>query len=319
MEKHLSKPLVSVITVNFNQAEVTCQLLESIRKQDYRNLEVIVVDNASRENPAEMLEKRFPEAVFVRSERNLGFAGGNNLGIQKARGDYFFFINNDTELPDGCLQKLLDLFLEVPKLGAVSPRILYFPTEKGQKNIIQYAGTTPVHPLTARNITIGWGEEDKGQYAVATPTAYVHGAAMLVPRRVCDRAGLMAEDFFLYYEELDWAERIRKTGYEIWVEPNAHIFHKESLTVSKMGALKTYYINRNRVYFMRRHIGGWRLTAFFAFLFLVTVPKNLVTFLLKGEFSNARAFLQGIFWNFTPAEKSISSPNKFEKIRLSMA
>ena len=310
----MKKPLVSIISVNFNQTEVTCQMLESVRRQDFQDIEVIVVDNASRESCAATVRDRFPEVKIVESVRNLGFAGGNNLAVREAQGDYFFFINNDTELPEGCIRKLMDLVKKTPDLGAVSPKILYFPEKNAQTNTIQYVGTTTVHPLTARNITIGHGEEDHGQYAVATPTAYVHGAAMLVPRTVCERAGLMLEDFFLYYEELDWSERIRRAGFSIWVEPNAHIFHKESLTVAKMGALKTYYLNRNRVWFMRRHSGGWRLGFFYAFLWLVTVPKNLLAHLFRGEFANARAFLQGVWWNFDPFPPR--TPNQFEKLRL---
>ncbi len=311
----MKKPLISIISVNFNQTEVTCQMLESVQRQDFRDIEVIVVDNASKESCAATVRERFPEVKIIESARNLGFAGGNNLAVREAVGDYFFFINNDTELPDGCIQKLVDLAEKTPDLGAVSPKILYFPEKKARTNtIIQYVGTTTVHPLTARNITIGHGEEDHGQYAVATPTAYVHGAAMLVPRTVCEKAGLMVEDFFLYYEELDWSERIRRAGFSIWVEPDAHIFHKESLTVAKMGALKTYFINRNRVWFMRRNHGGLKLWFFYAFLWLVTVPKNLISHLLRGESANARAFLQGVWWNFDPFPPR--SPNKFEQFRL---
>jgi GT2 family glycosyltransferase len=320
----MKNPLVSIISVNYNQTEVTCQMLESVQAQDYQNIEVIVVDNASKVRAAATIRARFPSVRVIESDRNLGFAGGNNLAVKEARGDYFFFINNDTELPQWCLRRLLDLFENKPKLGAVSPKILYFPettdpnTQKhghsNTQNIIQFAGTTPVHPITARNSTIGSGEIDLGQYAVPTPTAYVHGAAMLVSREVCEKAGLMAEDFFLYYEELDWSARIRRAGFELWVEPRAHIFHKESLTVSKMGALKSYFINRNRVYFMRRNFGGIKLFGFYAFLWLVTVPKNVFLHLIRGEFANARAFLQGIWWNFNPFPSN--SPNKFERIRM---
>lgn len=311
------KPLVSIISVNFNQTAVTCAMLDSIRRQDYQNIEVFVVDNGSTESPEELLAFNYPEVRFIRSARNLGFAGGNNLAVRQARGEYLFFINNDTELPDGCISKLLDLFLEVPNLGAVSPKILYFSEKEGQLPIIQYAGTTPVSPLTARNRTIGWGQPDSGQFTQPAPTAYVHGAAMMVPRSVVERAGAMAEEFFLYYEELDWSERIRQAGFAIWVEPRAHIFHKESLTVAKMGAMKSYFLNRNRVHFMRRNFRGPRLAVYYAFLWLVTVPKNLLLFAVRGEWANARAFFQGVCWNFNPPASRLVPRNRFEKIRAS--
>ncbi len=298
--------MVSIITVNFNQLSVTCDLLESIRRQDFQNLEVIVVDNASRENPAAHLAAHFPEVKFIRSEKNLGFAGGNNLGIREATGDFLFFINNDTELSVGCVQKLVDLLSENPKIGMVSPLILYF----SEKTKIQYAGMTAVNPLTARNRTVGQMETNLGQFSKPEKTAYAHGAAMMMPRSVLQKVGEMPDDFFLYYEELDWCEQIRRAGFEIWVEPRAHIFHKESLTVSKLGALKTYFLNRNRVLFMRRNFGGGlRILPFYLFLFFVAMPKNALQFLLRGETDNLKAFLQGVFWNFFPHK------NQFENMK----
>jgi GT2 family glycosyltransferase len=301
-----SRPLVSIITVNFNQTEVTCALLDSIRRQDYRNVEIFVVDNGSRENPALVFLEKYPEVKFIRSEQNLGFAGGNNLAVKQAKGDFIFFVNNDAELTGGCIERLLALFGQVPDLGIVSPLICYAPSVErtdSYKNdkkggIIQYAGMTWVNPLTGRNKTIGNKEMDKGQFIEPQPTAYAHGAAMMISRRVLEQVGLMDEGFFLYYEELDWCERIRRAGFSVWVEPHACVYHKESLTVAKLGALKTYYLNRNRVWFMRRNYGGWRLAVFFVFLFLVTIPKNVLLYLLRGETENLKAFLRGVWWNF---------------------
>ncbi len=305
----MQKPLVSIITVNFNQTDATCALLDSIRRAacpdssgDYRNVEIFVVDNGSRENPAQVFSEKYPAVKFIRSEQNLGFAGGNNVALKQAKGDFLFFVNNDAELTEGCIERLLVLFEQVPDLGIVSPLICYFRTDNQQRttnnDIIQYAGMTRVNPFTGRNRTIGNKEPDKGQFAEPQPTAYAHGAAMMVSRRVLEQVGSMDEGFFLYYEELDWCERIRRAGFSVWIEPRARVYHKESLTVEKLGALKTYYLNRNRVWFMRRNYGGWRLAIFCVFLFLVTIPKNVLLYLLRGEMENLKAFLRGIWWNF---------------------
>ncbi len=297
-----SPPLVSIITVNFNQSDATCALLDSIRRQDFQNLEIFVVDNGSLENPAQVFLEKYPEVKFIRSEQNLGFAGGNNLALQQTKGDFLFFVNNDAELTEGCIERLLSLFEKVPDLEIVSPLICYFRTNNEQpatnNDIVQYAGMTRVNPFTGRNRTIGNKEPDKGQFAEPQPTAYAHGAAMMVSRWVLEQVGSMDEGFFLYYEELDWCERIRKAGFSVWVEPRARVYHKESLTVEKLGTLKTYYLNRNRVWFMRRNYGGWRLAVFYVFLFLVTIPKNVLRYLLRGETENLKAFLRGIWWNF---------------------
>jgi GT2 family glycosyltransferase len=299
------QPLVSIITVNYNALEVTCELLNSIRNNTYTHVETIVVDNASEENPEGFLKKHYPEVKFIRNEQNLGFAGGNNPGIRASSGDFLFFLNNDAELTESAIETLLALFGSVPHLGAVSPKICFHKNGTDGRDVIQYAGTTPVHPLTARNRTIGAGQIDTGQYMEAKPTAYAHGAAMMVSREVIEKVGGMSESFFLYYEELDWCEQIRRAGYRIYVEPRACIYHKESYTVSRNNVLKTYYITRNRLFFMRRNRKWWQWAAFCAFLFLVTLPKNLLVFAARGEWQHAIAFLKAIRWNFS-GNKNIS-------------
>lgn len=294
------QPLISIISVNYNSLDVTCEMIESVRSNSYRNVEVIVVDNASEENPGGFLKKHYPEVIFIRSEQNLGFAGGNNLGIREASGDFLFFLNNDAELTDGSLESLLALFEEFPRAGIASPKICYYNAEPGsQPDVIQYAGTTHVHPLTARNSTLGEGQNDEGQFTEVNHTAYAHGAAMMVPRKLLDEVGGMSEEFFLYYEELDWCEQIRRAGYEVFIEPNAKIYHKESYSVNKISTLKTYYLNRNRIFFMRRNREGWQVMMFWLFLVFFTLPKNALLFILKGDFKNLGAFLKAIRWNLS--------------------
>ncbi len=287
-------PLVSIITVNYNQTALTLALLQSIALQDFRDVEVIVVDNGSIEDPGAAIAAHFPGVVYVRCATNLGFAGGNNRGIGHACGRYLFFINNDTEVPEGCIATLVAWAEAHPECGAVSPMIYYFPAEK---KLIQYAGMTAVSPITARNATLGAGQLDSGQFDRPFLTAYTHGAAMLVPRAVLEQVGPMHEQFFLYYEELDWCTRIQRAGYEIWVQPQATIAHKESASVGANSPLKTYFLHRNRMLFMQRnHRAG--IVGFYAYMLAVALPKNLLRFALKKDWPNARALLQATAWFF---------------------
>jgi GT2 family glycosyltransferase len=303
-----TQPLISIITVNYNGLNLTIELLNSIIKLSYKNLEIFVVDNASKESPQAYLTEHFPEVKFIRSDLNLGFAGGNNLAARKAQGEFIFYINNDAEITEGCLEKLVAMFDKRPKLGIVSPLICYFNESKGASgDLIQYAGMTQMNPLTARNSTIGEKTRDTGQYAEAVPTAYAHGAAMMISRKATEKVGLMFDNFFLYYEELDWCERIRKAGFEIYVEPRARIYHKESATVGAASTLKTHYINRNRIYFMRRNYGGLGFVAFVLFLTFVAIPKNLLSFFIKGAFDHIKAFIKAVIWNVKDA---FSTPSK---------
>jgi GT2 family glycosyltransferase len=297
------KPLVSIIAVNYNGQKVTREMIDSIRNNSYSNIEIIVVDNASEVSPKAYLNENYKEVKVIESSKNLGFAGGNNLGIKESNGDFLFFLNNDAELTNGVIESMLELFEQVPKLGIVSPKICFYKTGSDKKSdpyspdILQYVGSTEVHNLTARNRTIGYLESDLGQYQTAKPTAYAHGAAMMVSRSVIEKVGMMPEAFFLYYEELDWCEQIRRVGFEIYIQPKAKVYHKESWSVKKTSGLKTFYINRNRILFMRRNRHIWQMIGFCLFFLFLTVPKNTIVFLLKGDFLNIQAFYKSIFWN----------------------
>lgn len=296
----VDQPLVSIISIDYNQPEVTREMLDSVRRMSYPNLEVIVVDNASRENLQDEFNRDYPEVIYIRSEENLGFSGGNNLGINASHGEYLFFVNNDTELIDGCIETLITAFQQNTQLGAISPLIYHHPDfHQTQGELIQYAGTTPVSPYTARNKTIGSGEVDQNQFREARETPYTHGAAMMIPRHVIAKVGMMPEVFFLYYEELDWCEKIRKAGYQIYIDPRAKIYHKESVSVGKMSTLKTYYLNRNRVLFIRRNYPAGQQWLFALFLIFITFPKNVILYALKGQWDHARAFIRAIFWHRT--------------------
>ena len=309
-------PLISIITVNYNGLDLTVELLNSIQKLSYPALEIFVVDNASKASPQSHLQEFFPEVKFIRSDTNLGFAGGNNLAARQAKGEFLFFINNDAEITEGCLEKLVVLFEKRPKLGIVSPLICYFNESKGASaDLIQYAGMTQMNALTARNSTIGEKIRDSKQFADAMPTAYAHGAAMMISKKAMNKVGLMFEDFFLYYEELDWCERIKHAGFEIYVEPSARIYHKESATVGALSTLKTYYINRNRIYFMRRNYGGLNFVAFVFFLIFIAIPKNILGFLLRGQFDHVKAFVKAVFWNVKDWFSKIYKQNSNEQRR----
>jgi GT2 family glycosyltransferase len=218
---------VSVITVNYNHSHVTEELLHSIStKNTYPFLEIIVVDNGSKQDPTTAWKVKYPGVTFIRSDENLGFAGGNNLGIKHAVGDYFFLVNNDTEFTEMLGEKLIATLESDEKIGMVSPKIHYYD----KPGMLQYAGYTNMNYFVARNKCIGQFENDNGQYDGLTgETGFAHGAAMMVKREAVERAGMMAVNYFLYYEEMDWCEHIKHAGYSVWVNLQALIYHKESV------------------------------------------------------------------------------------------
>ncbi|MBT4730195.1 MAG: glycosyltransferase family 2 protein [Bacteroidetes bacterium] len=287
-----SEPLVSVITLNYKNESITLDFLKSIHKITYPKIEVIVVDNSSAFYP-EKLTSNYPKIKLIISKENLGFAGGNNLGLNIANGELILFINNDTEVEKDFLEPLVKRIQSDNNIALVSPKICFFH----DKNVIQYAGFSDLKHFILRNKTIGLGQIDNGDFDQPTSTYFPHGAAMLTSREKINVCGPMDDRFFLYYEEMDWGLRFRKAGYLIFYEPASKIYHKESLSTGQNSPLKTYFLNRNRMFYLRKHFKGFQLNAGIIFLLFVVFPKNLLIFLLKIQFKHAHSLIRAVNWN----------------------
>lgn len=282
--KSMKTPKVSIVTVNYKQRAVTCELLDTIAALSYPNLETIVVDNAQEHDDRHIYRIHLPNVKVINVAENIGFAGGNNLGIQQAEGEYIFLLNNDTEIHEGLIESLLESLMDNMQIGAISPILKYYDAP----DKIQFAGFTEVNALTGRNNLI-----QKQPEALLTDTAYFHGAAVMIPKRVIDKCGLMPEEYFLYYEELDWSRIIKEQGYELKVRADVSVLHKESISTGKNSPLKVYYQNRNRVQFMRK-TGGKSWMFFITFFLLISAPKNLFQHLINNEYKHLNAFLSAL-------------------------
>lgn len=281
--------LLSIITINFNGLKETIALLDSIPFD--KDIEIIVVDNASKEDEATILENKYPHITVIRSPQNLGFAGGNNLGYKYSHGKYIFFVNNDTEFQgEWNISKLIQRMEENDCIAITCPKIRFFWGSQP----VQFAGYTPLSKLTLRNHSIGFGEEDEGQYDSPHPTPYAHGAAMLVRRKAIEQVGLMPECYFLYYEELDWSMMFTRMGHEIWYDPSLTIFHKESQTTGQGSPLRSYYITRNRLLLSKRNQNNpYKALSYFYLIIIVSV-KDIFNYIIHKCPQNAKAVKNGI-------------------------
>ncbi|OKZ17362.1 MAG: glycosyl transferase [Butyricimonas synergistica] len=263
------QPDISIITINYNGLEETCQLIESLQQypQDC-SYELIVVDNGSIQNEALLLQKKYPEVHVIRSEQN---------------------INNDTLVTANDLKYLYERLYSSPVIGAVSPKIKFaFPPQH-----IQFAGFTPLSKYTLRNRTIGYNETDEGQFDIPQETSYLHGAAMMIKREVIEQVGRMPEIYFLYYEEMDWCTQMSRQGYQLWYEPRCTIFHKESRSTGQDSPLKTYYLTRNRLLYAWRNRQGRTLYISILYQLLMANPKNITMHLLHGRLLQVEAIFKG--------------------------
>jgi len=288
-------PLISVITVNYNQTEVTAEFLRSFEKITYPSTEIFIVDNASPIDDSDRLKTDFPYINLIKSDKNLGFAGGNNLALTHCKGKHILFINNDTEVEAGFLEPLVEVLENDSKIGMVSPKVQYFHT----KDTLQFAGFTDFNMMTIRNFAIGFGEVDTGQYNHIKETGSIFGAAMLVPMRVIEDVGMMTHIFFLYYEEHDWAAHIERAGYKIYYQGNSLVLHKESISTVKDSPFQIYYLNRGRILFARRNTNGIKRLITLLYLYFVSAPCISIGFIMRKRFDLMWAYWKAVWWNLT--------------------
>jgi GT2 family glycosyltransferase len=291
---------LSIVTVNYNGLKDTCELIDSIPCDD--SIEIVVVDNGSATDEAAILEQQYSDANkttlhkyhpnfrVIRSAKNLGFAGGNNLGIKATRGEYLYLVNNDTIFHPFVIDPLIKRLQSSPSIAIVCPKIRF----AWSNYPIQFAGFTPLSKITLRNSSIGYGEKDHGQYDTPHPTPYAHGAAMMVSRKAIEKVGPLPECYFLYYEELDWSLMFARAGYEIWYEPAAVIYHKESRSTGNGSPLKTYYITRNRFIFAFRNFPFRSRIKTYGYLTFIVAIKDILSHLVHGKFTHCGAIFRGI-------------------------
>ena len=295
-----SSPDISFITICYNGFKDTCELIESLHKKlKSVSYEIIVVDNASREDEAAKIHELYPTVISIRSNENGGFSGGNNIGIRAAKGKYIFLINNDTYIESDEIAYLVERLESRPEIGGVSPKIRFaFPPQH-----IQFAGFTPLTKITLRNNMLGFDCPDDGSYDTPHPTPYLHGAAMIIKREVIEKIGMMPEIFFLYYEELDWSTSMTRAGYELWYEPRCTVFHKESQSTGQFSKLRTFYMTRNRLLYTRRNRKGAQRLLSILYQSTIAAGKNSLQFALKGRFDLFATVWKGVVRSF-----SVTSP-----------
>lgn len=239
--------------LNYNGLEVTLDCLSSLESVVWECLTTIVVDNGSTDGSADAIAERYPRVELIRCAFNLGFAEGNNVGLRRALelgADYVFVLNNDTIVADDAVTELVAEAARRPDAGALCP-LVYFADPP---DLIWCAGATfdPRKGYSGR--MTGYREPDRGQYSTVREVERAPGAAILVPRQVLERVGLLDGDLFLYYEDVEWSLRIRRAGYMILLIPSACVWHKVSVTAGgEHSPTAAYYGTRNHLEVCARH------------------------------------------------------------------
>ena len=254
------KPEISIVIVSWNTRDLLRACLKSIyATMDEIAFEVIVVDNASEDGSAEMVESEFPEATLIRSESNLGFAAGCNLGLRKATGRFLMILNSDAELTAGAVSRMLDFMERRPDAGLVGPKLvspdgtLQINGQRFPTLAREILGVIRAQKLIPGVATLGWGREDFDRDAEVDSLA---GACMLVRREVVEQVGLLDERFFMYFEDVDWCRRTKRAGWKIYYLGEAQIVHGWACSSAKQGIVRSHeLLHRSRYLYFRKHHG----------------------------------------------------------------
>lgn len=251
---------VFIVIVHFNNSKDTYECLNSLRQIKSKKIQIscIVVDNGSKE------KFRDDEVIIITNKQNLGFSGGNNVGISYAldhNADYILLLNNDTLVDENLVDELVSCIDSDPAIGIAVPKIYFakgyeFHKERYKNNelgkVIWYAGGG-VDWKNVIGFHRGVDEVDHGQYERREITEFATGCCMLVKREVIKKIGMLDERYFLYYEDSDFSQRVIKAGYKIMYTPKAFLWHKNAGSAGGSGsALQDYYISRNRMLFGMR-------------------------------------------------------------------
>jgi len=273
--------------------DVTAECIESLLRQDYPSVTILLVDNASPDGAGARMRERYPQIRHLDTGANLGYTGGNNRGIRAALdggADFVLVLNNDTVLDVRCVSLLVETALTGGRVGAVAPKILYHADPSriafagGDHSMLRAAG------LHRRMLQ----RDDPTEAARAEDITFVTGSCFLMPAAAARDMGGFRDDFFMYCEDVDLSLRLRRTGYRLLYQPAARVLHREPMGRALATPFAAYHRDRNRRRVVRAHYSPLQRLAFAAW-FYPTRCVRVFQYLLRGDARGARAVVAGTF------------------------
>jgi GT2 family glycosyltransferase len=305
----LDRPRVAAIVLNYNGREVTLQALASLVAMDYPACDLIVVDNGSSDGSYEAVAAAFPRVVQVRTEENLGPAGGANLGMRRALAggcDYLLILNNDIEVASDFVSRLVEVAESAPEVGIVGPKgYFYWDRER----IWSAGGRLPFREAATKER--GFRQLDRGQFDRDAEVDYVNGCAMLVKREVVETVGLWDPIYHLSVEDADFCMRAKRAGYRCFYAHRARLWHMVSTSTGGYRAGKTFQTGRSTAIFFRRHAtAAQKLKA--SVWVVGSLPFAFLRELARGNqgavIAKARGFLAGLRTPLAPPPGAVEDP-----------
>ncbi|VVB80600.1 Glycosyltransferase AglI [uncultured archaeon] len=286
------KGLVSLIIINYNGGRVTLECIESILKQDYKKIEIIVSDNGSKDDSIQQIKKRFPKVLILELGENKGYAGGINEGLKRSSGEYIIVMNNDLILRKNTITEIIKRKEEADIFGVKN----YYVSRPDTL----WATGVKLNRLIMKAKLVGTMEKDVGQYD-KTNFEHLVGSFLFIKRKVFDKIGGFDEDIFCYYEETEFQERARRNGFRILFVPKATLLHHVAYSSGGGSNVTTdYYLVRNRGKFIRKYQVWYLKPVAYSSLLVETILrpiKQIAKFKFRGSLNSWRGFfdfLKGI-------------------------
>ena len=306
-------PRVAIVVLNWNGLKVLEDCIRSIYTLRYTPVEVIVVDNGSRDGSVKMVQQAFPECILIQNKENLGFAKGNNQGIALAlerRNDYVMVLNNDTLMDAESLTCLVERAESDPRIAAVSPKI-YFADPSDR---LWFAGGTFSY-WKGRNGHVGYRQKDCPTWNVPGEAQFASGCGLLASRRAWQEVGSFDESLFCYAEDLEWSLRAQRLKFKLFYEPRAVVWHRESFSTlsNKWQASQAYYSTRNPMVVMWKQGRWWHWLTFLPYHAALSC-KRVAQALSRGDWLSVVKIIQG-FRDF-PTVARQGKPSQDKKVAL---
>ena len=294
----INKLSIAVILVNWKKYNLTSKCIDSLNKSNYKNFKIILVDNEYSEKSLIDLRNKHKELIVFKEKNNLGFAGGNNIGIRYALEndyDYIMLLNNDTEVKENFILPLVERIERDHSLGAVQPLILNF----SNKSIIWNAGgkLNKFLGLTSTRLN---NNKLNSSIVFNDFTDWISGCGILIKSEIVKKIGLLDEKFFTYYEDVDWSLRMKSLGYDLGFVKESIIYHhgssssKNKKTKEGVISSKIHYFNiRNHILLLKKHKN---LFNFFGIVFfqIIKTTSYIFYFLIKFRFNKLTMVLKGL-------------------------
>ncbi len=306
---------VSIIIVTYNGRKWLEGCFGALANQTYKNFEVVFVDNNSRDDSADFVEATYPGTIVVRNKANSGFAGGNNVGLPYATGEYILLLSDDTIAEPTFLENLLRAFDEIPRLGCVQSKLIFMYDPTKLDSCGSYFTWTGFMKHIGNQKSAAVAEYNKPR-----PVFSVKGACMMFKKEILEKTGgLFDNDYWCYFEETDFCMRVWLAGYECWYYPAAAIQHAMGGTTGRFfsNAFIQYYSFRNRLMTYLKVLSSATLLRMLPAYLLMNVLVS-IGFLAVLQFKNCFAIYRALWYNiinFSRIMRQRSVVQKMVRIR----